>query len=180
MNTKQITLINTLGLLGITAVLLMGFVFQLALNELPCPLCLLQRIGFVMVMFGFMLNVIYGTTQRHYGIVLVGALFGAATSLRQVSLHVIPGTPGYGSPFLGMHYYTWAFVIFVATIVAVAVLLMMWNEEWRQRNDRMSPFGRWVCLLAIVTVALNALGTFVECGPYQCPDNPVSYWLLGA
>ena len=59
------------------------------------------------------------------GIVLVGALFGAATSLRH-SLHVIPGTPGYGSPVLGMHYYTWAFILFAATILAVAVLLMMW------------------------------------------------------
>ncbi|EDK27855.1 hypothetical protein VSWAT3_15162 [Vibrionales bacterium SWAT-3] len=56
MNTKKITIFNTLGLLGITIVLFMGSVLQVSLNELPCPLCLLQRLGFVMVMFGFMLN----------------------------------------------------------------------------------------------------------------------------
>ena len=104
MNNKKITIFNTLGLLGITVVLLMGSILQVSLNELPCPLCLLQRLGFVMVMFGFMLNVVYGTEQRHYGIILIGALFGAATSLRQISLHVIPGTPGYGSAIFGMHY----------------------------------------------------------------------------
>ena len=83
MNSKNVTLLNILGLLGITFVLLMGSVLQVAWNELPCPLCLLQRIGFVMVMFGFMLNIIYGTQQRHYGVILIGALFGAATALRR-------------------------------------------------------------------------------------------------
>lgn len=86
MNRNQLTLLNTLGLLGMTAVLLIGFILQFVLNELPCPLCLLQRIGFVMVAFGFMLNVVYGPQSRHYGIVLIGALYGVATSLRQVSL----------------------------------------------------------------------------------------------
>lgn len=178
MNQKHITLLNTLGLLGITFVLLMGSVLQVAWNELPCPLCLLQRIGFVMVMFGFLLNIVYGTEQRHYGVILVGALFGAATALRQVSLHVIPGTPGFGSPILGMHYYTWAFVIFAMTIAGVALLLVLWNKDWSDDHYQMSMFGRVVCILAIVAVAINVLSTFIECGPYQCPDNPVSYWLL--
>ncbi|AXN30987.1 disulfide bond formation protein B [Vibrio coralliilyticus] len=178
MNRNQINILNTLGLFGMTLVLLIGFVLQFSLNELPCPLCLLQRIGFAMVMFGFLLNVKYGPQQRHYGVVLIGALFGAATALRQVSLHVIPGTPGYGSAIFGMHYYTWAFVLFSATILAVAILLMLWNEAWNTEPFEMSKIGRFVCLLAISVVALNMLSTFVECGPYQCPDNPVSYWLF--
>ena len=102
MNRDHINVLNILGLLGLSFVLLMGLVLQVVLNELPCPLCLLQRIGFVMVMFGFMLNVKYGAAQRHYGVILLGALFGAATALRQISLHVIPGTPAYGSPIFGM------------------------------------------------------------------------------
>ena len=179
MNNKNITLLNILGLLGITSVLLMGAVLQVAWNELPCPLCLLQRVGFVMVMFGFMLNIIYGTQQRHYGVILVGALFGAATALRQVSLHVIPGTPGFGSPILGMHYYTWAFVIFMMAIVGVAVLLMLWNNRESTKNYQMNALGKFACVLAIVAVLINVLLTFVECGPYQCPDNPATYWLLG-
>ncbi|MBC7203505.1 MAG: disulfide bond formation protein B, partial [Pusillimonas sp.] len=35
--------LNTLGLTGITFVLAFAFVWQFAYNELPCPLCLLQR-----------------------------------------------------------------------------------------------------------------------------------------
>ncbi|KJY87559.1 MULTISPECIES: disulfide bond formation protein B [Vibrio] len=178
MNQNQIIRLNILGLFGMTLVLLIGFVLQFALNELPCPLCLLQRIGFAMVMFGFMLNIKYGVQQRHYGVVLIGALFGAATALRQVSLHVIPGTPGYGSAIFGMHYYTWAFVLFAATILAVAVLMMLWNQAWNNESYEMSKLGRLVCLLALSVVALNVISTFFECGPYQCPDDPVSYWLF--
>ena len=129
MNNKNVALLNALGLLGITFVLLMASVLQVVLNELPCPLCLLQRLGFMLVMFGFMLNVIYGPQQRHYGILIIGALFGAATALRQVSLHVIPGTPGFGSPVFGIHYYTWAFILFSLTIVGVAVLQLLWNKD---------------------------------------------------
>ncbi|NRB66259.1 MAG: disulfide bond formation protein B [Vibrio sp.] len=178
MNQTLINRLNILGLFGMTLVLLIGFVLQFALNELPCPLCLLQRIGFAMVMFGFMLNIKYGVQQRHYGVVLIGALFGAATALRQVSLHVIPGTPGYGSAIFGMHYYTWAFVLFAATILAVAVLMMLWNQAWNDESYQMSKLGRMVCLLALSVVALNVISTFFECGPYQCPDDPVSYWLF--
>lgn len=178
MNRNYLALLNTLGLLGMTTVLLIGFVLQFVLNELPCPLCLLQRIGFIMIMFGFLLNVVYGSQSRHYGVVLIGALYGVATSLRQVSLHVIPGTPGYGSPIFGMHYYTWAFVLFVATIFAVAVILMLTSKEESPEPYEMSNLGRITCLLAISVVALNVIGTFAECGPYQCPDNPESYWLF--
>lgn len=178
MNRSQITLLNTLGMLGMAAVLLIGLFAQLSLNELPCPLCLLQRMGFVMVMFGFMLNVVFGTQQRHYGVVLFGAMFGAVAALRQVSLHVLPGTPGYGSPILGLHYYTWAFVLFMATIFAVGVLLTLWNEAWSDKDYVMSGLSKTFCIAAIVIVALNLLSTFIECGPYQCADNPVTYWLF--
>jgi len=27
-------------------------------------------------------------------------------------------------------------------------------------------------------VTMNAIATFAECGPLQCPDNPTSYWLF--
>ncbi|WP_058120368.1 disulfide bond formation protein B [Photobacterium kishitanii] len=178
MNNKNVALLNALGLLGITFVLLMASVLQVVLNELPCPLCLLQRLGFMLVMFGFMLNVVYGPQQRHYGILIIGALFGAATALRQVSLHVIPGTPGFGSPVFGIHYYTWAFILFSLTIVGVAVLQLLWNKDWNNNDYKINRFGKFVCLVAIFAVVVNVVSTFIECGPYQCPDNPVTYWLF--
>lgn len=106
MSMHAIRFINTLGLLGITTVLLTGFCLQLTLHELPCPLCLLQRAGFTLLMFGFMLNVLEGSRPRHYAIILFAALFGCAVALRQILLHVIPGTPPYGSAVWHYHYIT--------------------------------------------------------------------------
>ncbi|WP_108649910.1 disulfide bond formation protein B [Dongshaea marina] len=169
--------LNILALFLLSLVLIAGLVFQFILNELPCPLCLLQRVGFAAVMFGFLLNVVEGPRKRHYGLILVAALFGAAVALRQISLHVIPGTPPYGSAILGLHYYTWAFVIFSLTILGTAILLLLSTDE-PVIAPQMGMIAKMVCLLAIISVLLTFIMTFIECGPYQCPDNPVSYWLL--
>ncbi|MCL1128028.1 disulfide bond formation protein B [Shewanella surugensis] len=177
MSNKNIIFINILGLLGITSVLLTAFILQLILNELPCPLCLLQRIGFGMVMFGLMLNVRYGIKQRHYGIILIGAVFGLLTSLHQILLHVIPNTPAYGSAIFGFHYYTWAFILFITIILSVSILLIL-NDIDGNGNYVIGKFGRYVCLGAIAVIALNVVATFFECGPFQCPYDPINYWLF--
>ncbi len=39
--------LNAVGLLAISAVLAVAFFDQLVFGDLPCPLCLLQRAGFV-------------------------------------------------------------------------------------------------------------------------------------
>ncbi len=49
--------LNVLGLLGISGVLLVAFIYQLVLGELPCPLCLLQRGAFVALGLGFLFNI---------------------------------------------------------------------------------------------------------------------------
>lgn len=173
----MVRIVNALALLGIAGVLAVAYAFQLALGELPCPLCLLQRVAFCAVAFGFLLNVRFGPRASHYGIVLLGALFGMATSGRQVLLHVAPGTGAYGSPFLGLHFYSWAFVLFAAIVLAVAGLLLL------QRSDDVGlamPAGalpRLAIAGAIFLTLANAVTTFVQCGPIECEDNPVRYWL---
>ena len=52
--------LNALGMLAVCLVLILAFAYQFALYELPCPLCLLQRVGFVAVGFGLGLNLLYG------------------------------------------------------------------------------------------------------------------------
>jgi len=45
--------LNALGLYGIALVLATAFAAQLLLGELPCPLCLMQRIQFAMLLAAF-------------------------------------------------------------------------------------------------------------------------------
>ena len=170
--------VNALGVLGLSFVLAIGLWMQVTLDELPCPLCLLQRVGFTLVMFGFMLNVVRGPAGLHYGMILLSALFGAGTAMRQVLLHIVPGTGAYGSPILGLHFYTWSFMIFSASILAVAVLLLFSSAADVEEKAAPGRTQRVICWIAVAVTALNAIAVFLECGPYVCPENPTSYLLL--
>src|SRR5690606_20216304 len=112
------TTLNALALIAISAVLGVAFLDQFANGELPCPLCLLQRAGFLLLAIGPVLNVARGPRPAHYGVTILAGLVGAGFAVRQVLLHIQPGDAGYGAPFLGLHFYTWAFVVFVVAIAA--------------------------------------------------------------
>ena len=126
-------ILNALGLLGLTLILLTALLLQFILGELPCPLCLLQRVGMVAAGFGLFLNLRFGPHPAHYGVVLLGALFGAATATRQILLHIVPGSGEYGSPLLGFHLYTWCLVIFMLAIAAVYAFFVhdvLWSSHF--------------------------------------------------
>jgi len=106
MTPRIAVLLNTLGLYAISVVLLEAFVFQITLQELPCPLCLLQRVAFTALAVGPILTLRYGPKPSHYGLTIIAALAGAGIASRRVLLHIQPGDPGFGSSILGYHFYT--------------------------------------------------------------------------
>jgi disulfide bond formation protein DsbB len=174
---------NWLAAMAIALVLLVAFFLQFAQHELPCPLCLLQRVAFVLCGFGFLLNLRFGSHPAHYGVTILGALFGLAVAGRQVLLHIVPGDAGYGPPLLGLHLYTWTFIFFAVALLGVGLLLLLSGREPELRREGrhglpmggLSQLAAW--LLIVVTLA-NAVASFALCGPIECPDNPTSYWLL--
>lgn len=175
--------LNALGLLGVSGVLWFALAWQLVLNELPCPLCLLQRVAFFMIGIGLLLNVCFGSRPAHYGIALISALAGMVASTRQVLLHIAPGDPGYGSPFLGLHFYTWALIAFFLLALYLGGLLLIDEMKLKEAANTPRVMG-WVGRLAgisfLVILILNVLSTLVECGFGPCPDNPTNYlWLPG-
>jgi disulfide bond formation protein DsbB len=173
--------LNALGLYVIAAVLAAAFAAQFLLQELPCPLCLLQRIQFAMLAIGPILNIRHGPRPSHYAVSLFAAIAGTAFAARQVLLHIMPGDPGYGSALLGFHYYTWALIGFGAAIVAIAAVLLF--DRQFKRDDTTPPakagaFAQAAVWLVIALTAANVISTLVECGFGACPDNPVDYQLL--
>ena len=48
--------LDTTALAGICGVLLIAFFYQFMLGELPCPLCALQRVGFIVAGAALVLN----------------------------------------------------------------------------------------------------------------------------
>jgi disulfide bond formation protein DsbB len=171
--------LNILAVLAITGVLLFAFYWQLARGELPCPLCLVQRLGLIGAGLGFALNVRFGSAESHYGVVIVSALVGGAAAARQILLHIVPDTGSYGSALYGWHFYTWALVAFVA-IAAVAGLLLFIEAQFVEGTHDLRPgiVPQAVGWLFVAIAFANAASTLLECGFGACPDNPTEYELL--
>src|SRR5258708_28148284 len=121
--SSAITL-NALGASALALVVAVAFGAQLLLHELPCPLCLLQRIAFRVLAVGPIMNIRWGPRPSHYALSLLAAVAGAVFSSRQVLLHIMPGDAGYGTALFGNHYYTLALIAFAAAIVLLAAMLL--------------------------------------------------------
>ena len=178
MNPRFAIRLNALALYAIAAMLLAAFYFQVALGELPCPLCRLQRVAFTALAVGPILTLRYGPQPSHYGLVIIAALAGAGIAGRQVLLHVAPGDPGYGSAIVGYHFYTWAFVGFAGAIAASAIVLLFDKQFTAAPAHALSALERGSVWLVIAVTLLNAAGAFAECGFSACQANPVRYELF--
>jgi disulfide bond formation protein DsbB len=162
---------NLLALLAVNGSLSYAFFDQLYFGELPCPLCLLQRVAYVLIGIALILNIRFGAHGAHYGWGILGAVAGMAVSLRQILLHVMPGDTGFGNTFLELHFYTWAFVGFFCLIVAQAILMMLPSSGVRNHGW----FAKAMVIWFILLVLANVLSTLLECGIGPCADDPVTY-----
>ncbi|XSG82357.1 MAG: disulfide bond formation protein B [Methyloligella sp. ZOD6] len=178
--------LNALGLLAICIVLSFAFADQLLYHDLPCPLCLLQRAGFFAAGFGIALNLVLRVRTAHYALAILGAICGAAVSLRQIALHVVPGTGSYGDTFLGYHFYSWAFIVFCLIVAGTGVMLLF-ERQFADNPDLsdltlMDMPTRRLAQAAFLIFGLLAIAsgvsTVAECGGGLCPDNPTNYQLL--
>lgn len=185
MNKKSMTLLferlaNCFEVSGVLIVLLMAFLLQFIFRELPCPLCLLQRFGFMAIAFGFLLNFRFGFRASHYSVILISALFTSFVAMRQIALHVIPGTGSYGSPILGLHLYTWSYIVSMLIVVSTALLLGVDRQylENARRSKVWQKIAHFLFAFLVFLTVANIVSVFMECGFAECPENPVNYSLI--
>src|SRR6476646_10025165 len=90
------------NILAVCGVLLGAFGVQFGQGELPCPLCVLQRLAMVLCALGpaFILmrvrggEVEMGDFATGYGMSVLAAVGGSGIALRQILLHIAPSDPG--------------------------------------------------------------------------------------
>lgn len=173
-------LLNALGLIAVDTVLVLAFVDQLWFSDLPCPVCILQRVGFTAAGVGLSLNLIFGPRPSHYGMTILGAAIGAAIAMWQILLYVVPGTGSYGNAIFGMHLYTWAFIAFALMIIGSAILLLSDRQFARPEpwSTRLSVLPLTAFVTFFVLAVSNVISTLLICGMGLCPDNPTQYFLF--
>ena len=175
--------------LGYCGVILAAISTQFTQHEMPCPLCMLQRMAMVLIGIGAIWMVgqarkgtlTLGGYVRCYSLMIFGALLGYMMSRRQVLLHILPGDPGYGGTVLGYHLYTWAALTFLIVLLYTAIMLLFVKGTFP-----IAPAGKgalWTSRIIVwffwFVIALNAVLVFLEEGlHWYLPDDPTSYLLL--
>lgn len=173
-------LLNALALVALDTVLVLAFADQLWFRDLPCPICILQRVGFIAAGFGLALNLIFGPRPSHYGLAIIGAMVGGVMSADQVLHYIVPGTGSYGNAIFGLHFYSWSLIAF-AVVVAGSGVMLMFDRQFESSSPPPLPLTVFpltaVALLALLAVG-NVASTLAICGVGLCPEVPGGYLIF--
>jgi hypothetical protein len=185
MNPRLPALLNDLFLfammLVMAEILTFAMILQYRGGEIPCPLCLLQRVAMFGVCFGIILHFRDGASARNDGISMVFALLLLIVSARQTLLDIYP-RPGHdyiGSAIFGIHMPVWSVIIAVAILLAYTVKFAVLGGE-NLRDDEspelMSRAQSWLIYYVIALCAINFVSVILQCGMGAC--HTMGYKLL--
>lgn len=173
--TRLLINVNQLVISIVLVIILSAGFLQLYKYELPCALCVMQRIGFLLGCFGLLLNLVYGLKPSNYAIAILGFLYVAIVSGSQVLRHIIPGSPIYGEAFLGHALYVWAFIAAFALILACVFLLLFDKQFEQETTITKSKLTTILASTLLIVTFLNLASTFLECGFDNCLSDPTEY-----
>lgn len=160
----------------IAAILTAAMVLQYVWGELPCPLCLLQRVALLGICFGIMQQFRNGFSYQNTGYSLLFAIFLLIVSVRQTLLDIYP-RPGHeyiGSAVFGLHLPVWSILIALALLIAYALKLALWGGDEYLRDARLAeyPLIRKLATalsLYVIAIGLINFGSVVlQCGLGEC------------
>jgi disulfide bond formation protein DsbB len=174
-------LILCLMLIALAGVLTAAMGFQYLGDEIPCPLCLLERVAMFACCFGLIRQIRDGGSQRDAGVAMLSAVLLLVISVRQTLLDIVPraGHAYIGSAVFGLHMAVWSVLIAVALLIGFAVrLAVLGGPNWEPPAER-STLRRLSYGLGVyvgILCAINLVSVLVQCGFGQC--HTTGYALL--
>lgn len=162
--------LNVLIVLIICCILLGAYGFQIIMKEQPCPLCMLQRLGMIGIACGSLLNIAFGSRRSHYALSLLASITGGSVALRQISLHVCPQFPTFGTPIFGLNLYTWSFIIHVVAVFVIALLLLIFDRPAPEAKPKITTFDLSAFVFLFLITSANVVTTLIKCGLGPCTD----------
>ena len=165
-----------LMLVVIAGILTAAMVMQYAKGELPCPLCLLQRVALFGIAYGIIQNFRGRFSYQNTGISLVFAVLLLIVASRQTLLDIYP-RPGHeyiGTAILGLHMPVWSVIIASTIISAYALKLAILGGDEHLADypaaefpllARLADFG---AAYVIVLCLINLGSVVVQCGFGEC------------
>lgn len=168
----------------IAAILTTAMALQYANGELPCPLCLLERVAMFGVCFGIMLNFRRGFSYQNTGFSLLFAIVLLIVAVRQSLLDIYP-RPGHeyiGSAIFGIHMPVWSIIIALSLLTAYAIKLAILGGDEYLRQAELAEFpvirkiADILSLYVIAICVINLISVILQCGLGEC--HTFSYKLL--
>jgi disulfide bond formation protein DsbB len=166
-------LVLLLMLSALAAILTAAMVMQYAFGEIPCPLCLLQRVAMLGCCFGLIQQLRAEGSERGSGISLVFALLLLVISVRQTLLDLFP-RPGHsyiGSAVLGMHMPVWSVLVAVALLAGFAIRFALFGAPRaapQTGGSLMHRCARGLEIYVVFLCALNFVSVVLQCGLDEC------------
>jgi disulfide bond formation protein DsbB len=157
----------------LAAILTAAMVMQYGFGEIPCPLCLLQRLAMFGVCFGLVLQLRSGASERGTGIGLIFSVVLLVISVRQTLLDIFP-RPGHdyvGSAIFGVHMPVWSVFIAVALLFGFAVRLALFGGA---RSVPMAEslstrrLAQGLFIYVAVICAINFMSVVAQCRWGEC------------
>ena len=174
-------LILCLMLLALAGVLTAAMGFQYLDGEIPCPLCLLERVAMFACCFGLIRQLRDGGSQRGAGIAMISAVLLLVISARQTLLDIVP-RPGHayiGAAVFGLHMAVWSVLIAIALLIGFAVrLAVLGGPNWASPAEpsKLARLSYGLGLYVAILCAINFISVLVQCGFGQC--HTTGYALL--
>jgi disulfide bond formation protein DsbB len=165
-----------LTMLVAAGILTAALYYQYSAAELPCPLCLLQRVALFGVCFGAMLSFRHGFSHAHSGISMIFSVFLLIVAARQTLLDIYP-RPGHayiGEAVLGLHMPVWSVLIAIALLIGQAMQLALFGDNRQVLDTPAQAFPVLAGLASLVGVyvialcAANLVSVILQCGLDQC------------
>ena len=168
----------------IAGILTMAMTLQYANGELPCPLCLLERVAMLGVCFGIMLNLRRGFSYQNTAFSLLSAIFLLIVSVRQSLLDIYP-RPGHeyiGSAIFGIHMPVRSIIIALSLLTAYAIKLAILGGDEYLREAELADFpaiSKIASVLSLYVIAIcvvDLASVMLQCGLGEC--HTFNYKLL--
>lgn len=161
--------LNAILILILSGVLLSAFYVQFVYNEKPCPLCMLQRLGMIGVASGALMNLKFGIRPQHYAIMLLSTIVGSVIALRHILLHICADSPLPDHlPVLGLHLYTWSFIVFTCSLITITLLLFLYTSSDRLKDKTFTTLSNISFAIIFLITFANIVTTFTQCGLTLC------------
>lgn len=157
----------------LSGILTAAMVMQFAFGEIPCPLCLLQRVAMFGCCFGLLHQLRAHGSERGGGIALLFALLLLVIAVRQTLLDLFP-RPGHvyvGPAVFGVHMPVWSVVTAVSLLLALSLRLTLFGgphllpqPEW----PSLAGATRLLEFYVVLICAINLASVVLQCGLGEC------------